>query len=187
MNSALLQKNCTLSVLLSILVLTLAACQSAPPPVKSSINTNKIIYKTVPSTRMTAHSNATSVPSYRQSTYAVPVIKSRDGIQDIRWTISRINGQSAQFFVNQPHLILQSTRQFVAGNTGCNAITGSYQLNGTQLKIKAIAEHQTCDHALAQEAELMDALSRVQSLNQQGNMLNLLDVNQQIVVQLQQP
>lgn len=159
----------------------LVGCQSSPPPTSA---TQKIIYKTIPNAPGAVRHNRTSASTYSQLAH-VPIIRSRDGIQDIRWTISKINGRSAQFFVNQPHLILQSTVQQVSGNTGCNAISGTYQLMGTLFKMKAIADHQSCDNALAQEADLMDALSRVQSLTLQGNTLNLLDVNREILVQLQ--
>ena len=82
---------------------------------------------------------------------------------------------------------MNSAVQTVQGNTGCNMIYGRYTYNFAlqQLDLDVRAGHQSCDGALAQEAELMDVLQRVKRFKLQGNQILLLDQSGQILVQAQ--
>ena len=44
------------------------------------------------------------------------------------------------------------------------------------------ADHQVCDRALVQEANLMDALQRIVSFKRQGNELLLFDKEQNVLI-----
>lgn len=114
----------------------------------------------------------------------LPVIRSQDGFQDLRWTIQEINGRRAQFFTQYPSLLLQSQNQRIFGHTGCNAIFGQYQVNtaNQNISFKANAEHLACDNALAQEAELMEALSRISHYQIQGKNMTLFDKSNHVLI-----
>lgn len=153
-------------ILLSVVGI-LGACQSQPKPVK------KVMYQ--------------NIPVQKIKPIALPVVKSLDGVQDVRWTLTQIKNRKALFFNQTPNLLLQSINQRILGHTGCNTLFGTYQLDvGKQtLQFKANAGHQACDSALAQEAELMDALARITSFTVQGNSMIFYDANKQVLLQAQ--
>lgn len=115
------------------------------------------------------------------------VIRTSDGVQNIAWKIKTIEGKPAKYFFQQPGLQFNSQTKTLQGNTGCNVLFGSYQLSTQkqQLEITAKAGHQSCDNALAQEADLMQTLAAVQRYQLSGNTLNLLNNQNKIVMVLQ--
>ncbi len=150
-------------------VLSLAACQSTTTPVqKNNVKRSSNV-----------HNHPQSLPQ--------PTRKSSDGIQDVTWQITSVQQKRAKFFSQTPFLTLNSTSQTVQGSTGCNAIYGRYTYNFAlqQLDMDIRAGHQSCDGALAQEAELIDAFQRVKRFKLQGNAILLLDQNGQILLQAQ--
>lgn len=102
---------------------------------------------------------------------------SPDGVQDITWKIVKIKQQRANFYQQVPSLTLNSVVKTVSGHTGCNAIFGRYDIDATQksLDLNVKAGHQSCDGALAQEADLLDALQRVERFKLNGDQLLLQD------------
>ncbi len=96
------------------------------------------------------------------------VRKSNDGIQEVNWQITMI----------------QNT---ISGHTGCNNIYGSYQYDLSQRKMSfdVRAQHLSCDKALAQEADLMDAMQRIERFQIEGTNLYLLDAKGQRLIQAQ--
>ena len=149
--------------------LGLVACQSTTAPVQK----NKL------------QSHATSTRTSQQ--LPQPARKSIDGVQDVTWTISSVHQKRAKFYNQTPFLILNSAAQTVQGSTGCNVIFGGYTYNFAlqQLDLDVRAGHQSCDGALAQEAELVDALQRVKRFKLQGNQILLLDQTGQTLLQAQ--
>lgn len=160
-NKSNLGLNClTTGPWLKLLILTsslaLAACQSTPPTKivtnKTAAVANGIGYK----------------PLLIQQGIA--------GLTDINWDIISLNSKNPQTFVNKPYLFLQGANQRVAGSTGCNVLRGGYETQATNnIKFQASAGHMSCDNALAQEADIIDALSRTVSYRLQQNMLYLYD------------
>lgn len=166
-NSIDIARKLSLKSVLVTISLVLAACQSAPDQ-----NTKKV------QTKKTVH--------HVQS----PVVKKRvsaDGIQDIDWQITQISGHKAKFFTQWPTLSLNSAIKTVSGHTGCNAVFGRYTFDFSQQKLdmQVNAGHLSCDGALAQEAELVDALQRIQRFQLVGNTLYLLDQSGQRLIQAQ--
>lgn len=149
--------------------LGLVACQSTTAPVQ----------KANPQKQIKARPVTNPLPQ--------PARKSVDGIQDVTWKITSIRQKRAKFFNQTPFFILNSAIQTVQGSTGCNAIFGRYTYNFSlqHLDLDVRAGHQSCDGALAQEAELVDALQRVKRFNIQGNEMLLLDQSGQILLQAQ--
>ena len=114
------------------------------------------------------------------------VIRSTDAIQNVQWKMTHIGTKPAKFFHQQPMLQFNSNIKRLQGSTGCNSLFGEYQLNTqTQtLEIIAKASHQSCDGALAQEAELMDALIAVKRYQLEGQRLRLLNDKGQTLISL---
>lgn len=115
------------------------------------------------------------------------VRKSTDGVQDVTWQITHIHNKRALFFNQYPNFALNSATNLVSGHTGCNNIYGSYQYDLSQRKISfdVRAQHLSCDKALAQEADLMDAMQRIERFQIEGTNLYLLDAKGQRLIQAQ--
>lgn len=155
------------AICVSSMCILLAACQSQP-----TANSKKQGITTTKATQKVA---------------ALPVIQSKDGVQDIRWTLSLIKNKKALFFNQMPNLLLQSNNQRVFGHTGCNTLYGSYQIDAAKqtIRFQTKAGHQACDNALAQEAELLDALARVTTFKLQGQQIYFYDAQRQMLLQAQ--
>lgn len=112
---------------------------------------------------------------------------SPDGVQDIAWKIVQIKQQRANFYQQVPSLMLNSAVKTVSGHTGCNSIFGRYEMNSAQktVDLTVQAGHQSCDGALAQEADLVDALQRVERFQLSVNQLLLQDKMGQTLIQAQ--
>ena len=145
--------------------LVLVACQSQP----TQVNKNSLQPKRV-----------NQLPSMQ-------VRKSNDGIQDVNWQITMIQNKRALFFNQYPSFSLNSIAKTVSGHTGCNIIYGTYQYDFTQNKMgfDVMAQHASCDKALAQEADLMDAMQRIERFQIEGTNLYLLDAKGQRLIQAQ--
>lgn len=162
----------TMTLLMTAFLLT--ACQSAPQQSKSKSQATK-----------TTNTGLTRLEISRR---AVPIIKSKDGVQDIPWTITQVKYKKALYFNQMPKILLQSNSQRLVGSTGCNGLFGTYQINvpNRTLSIDASAEYETCNNALAQEADLMDALKRVEKFEITAQGIRFYDANRQIVIQAEQ-
>lgn len=104
------------------------------------------------------------------------------GISNTYWDISSINGAIARNYSSRPYLYFSSMSNQLSGSTGCNTIYGKYNDVNKQLKLDALAGHNNCGGALAQEAELMDVLARVAGYQLNQNSLHLFDANKKVVV-----
>ena len=115
------------------------------------------------------------------------VRKSSDGVQDIEWQIMTIQNRRALFFNQYPSFLLNSVTKTVSGHTGCNAIYGRYTYDFAQQKLDfdVMAGHDSCPKALAQEADLMDLIQRVERFQFDGANLYLLDAKGQRLIQAQ--
>lgn len=146
-------------------VVMLAACQSQP----SKVQKNTLQPKRV-----------TQLPSMQ-------VRKSTDGVQDVDWQITMIQNKRALFFNQYPSFSLNSVSKLVSGHTGCNNLYGRYTYDFAQRKLDfdVMAGHYSCNKALAQEADLMDAIQRVTRFQFVGTNLYLLDAQGQRLIQAQ--
>lgn len=154
--------------------IVLAACQSQPAkPVKPIAQQTQ---RTVP------------VVTTQVTTRQVAVVKSKDGVQDIRWALKQVKFKPVQFFNEMPYFTLNSITKRVQAHTGCNPTFGTYQLdvNNKMLKFEVNAGHMMCDNALAQEADLMDAFARARYFQINGKTMQIFDQNRQILMQAEQ-
>ena len=157
----------------SVLALSLfiMACQSTPAPQKKPTTTTK-----------------TASTTTQVTTRQVPVIQSKDGVQDLRWNIKTIKGKKGLFFNETPYLRLTSNNQRVQAHTGCNPVFGTYQFNLQQKTVHfdVKAGHSSCDNALAQEAELLEAFADVRYFQVNGATMQLLNQQRQVLIQADQ-
>lgn len=133
-------------------------------------------------------STPTQKPSTTKTTTQerpLKVVRSTDGVQDITWEIRQIKGQKARYYRQMPSLRLNSQSKMIQGHTGCNQVYGQYTIDNSKrsLSLFAKAGYNSCDQALAQEAELADALQRVQRYQQSGKTITLLDARGQVLIQ----
>ena len=147
--------------------LGLMACQSSP--------TQKVTTKS----QGKSHGNSVEQP--------LKVIRVNDGIQDIPWTIVQIAGQKAKFFHHQPYLQFSSQFRQIQGNTGCNNISGTYVIDTLKhsIDLNARAGYFSCDSALAQEAELSDALQAATQFQIQAKQMTMQNSRGQTVLVLE--
>lgn len=128
--------------LLLLMSSVLAGCQSTPSP--------KITHaKVEPRTTNERPLNVVRV--------------SKDGVQDVQWTLTEIRNKKALYLHQFPTLTLNSASRRVTGHTGCNAVHGTYQFDISKrtLDLNVKAGFQSCDGALAQEADLATALQDI--------------------------
>ncbi|XID74277.1 META domain-containing protein [Alkanindiges sp. WGS2144] len=151
----------------------MAACQSTPP---GKIVTQKPV--------SVAQGQVSHPASPAQSSYKpLPLKTGIAGLTDTNWDIVSLKSKNPQVFVNRPYLFLQSATQRVWGSTGCNALRGGYETeSANNIRFQAFAGHMSCDNALAQEADIMDALSRVATYQVQQDMLFLYDQQGQLIL-----
>lgn len=140
-------------VLISALMLVLAGCNSKPQQSQRPLSANDIKPVTSPQ------------------------------LIDTRWTIDQLGQSKMQSFTELPMLVFAAKNQQIWGSTGCNRLTGSYVLGSTTaLTIRASMSRLNCEGALAQEAKILDALDQTRAYQLSGQMLRLLDRNNQVIV-----
>ncbi len=148
--------------------LALGACQSTP--------SNKIVNKK-PTSVTAVMSNQVAYKPLQLSNHSI------SGLTDINWDIVSLKSKNPQVFINRPYLFLQANNQRVAGSTGCNALRGSYETPAANnIIFQALAGHMSCDNSLAQEADILDVLSRTKTYQLQQNMLFLYDEQGQLLL-----
>lgn len=104
---------------------------------------------------------------------------------ETRWQIVQIKGRPAQQYSAAPYLQLTAQGR-VLGSTGCNTLSGEYSLGlADDLNLRSNATRQDCLGALAQEANLMDALDQVRHYDIQPQGLLLRDARRQVVLRAQ--
>jgi heat shock protein HslJ len=117
---------------------------------------------------------------------AIQIRKSTDGVQDVDWQITMIQNKRALFFNQYPSFTLHSVATSVSGHTGCNNIYGRYKYDfHGQTGFRCNGGAFSCNKALAQEADLMDSLQRVERFQFDGTNLYLLDAKGQRLIQAQ--
>lgn len=103
-------------------------------------------------------------------------IVDKSGLADVMWEFVSLNSKAPQVFINKPYLYLKALTGTITGSTGCNLIDGQFNVSPlNNVKLDAKAGHENCGEALAQEADIMDALSRARTYQIQDNMLYFYD------------
>lgn len=78
----------------------------------------------------------------------------------------------------EPYFVLNSETQRVSGLGGCNRLTGSYKLNGDQLRFSRVAgTMMACIEGMDTEREFLKSLLEVAKWKIKGQRLELSDAN----------
>lgn len=94
------------------------------------------------------------------------------------WKLTELNGGPVKVLPQQrePHLILQSDSQRLAGSGGCNRLLGTYTLEGASLAFGKVASTMmACVDDMEQETSFFRTLESVRAWKIRGDELELLD------------
>ncbi|MGY6217528.1 META domain-containing protein [Methylolobus aquaticus] len=100
------------------------------------------------------------------------------------WKLTELNGGPVKVLPQQrePHLILQSEQQRLAGSGGCNRLLGSYTLQGASIAFGQVASTMmACVDGMEQETAFFRTLESVRAWKIRGDGLELLDDSGRVV------
>jgi heat shock protein HslJ len=110
------------------------------------------------------------------------------GLTGQTWQVAEICGNptAAGQQDRPPHLVFSAEGR-ISGSTGCNRLTGTYQLDGKALKFSPLAmTKMACPPPLdAQERAFIQAINATASVRESGNILELLDAGGKVQMRLQ--
>jgi heat shock protein HslJ len=97
-------------------------------------------------------------------------------VLDKYWKLLEIKTNPVQNAAKEPHLVLRSAENRVAGNGGCNSFFGTYQLEkGNQIRFSQIgATKMACENML-EESAYFQVFRTSRSYKKTGNELLLID------------
>lgn len=112
------------------------------------------------------------------------------GLLDMYWVLTTLNGRpvAATLARNQREasLVLHSRDQRVSGSGGCNRITGSYRLQGSELTFGPLAgSMMACADGMDLEQEFLETLPRATGWRIAGVHLELTDAGGAVVARLE--
>jgi putative lipoprotein len=100
-------------------------------------------------------------------------------IENVRWALVSLDGQALppQDQASTPYFVLNADGNRVTGSGGCNALVGTYTLNGQALQMLRgpRRELQVCANDMERERAFMFALATTEQWAMQGMRLRLLD------------
>jgi putative lipoprotein len=100
------------------------------------------------------------------------------------WKLTELNGGPVKVLPQQrePHLILQSESQRLAGSGGCNRLLGSYTLEWPSLAFGKVASTMmACADDMEQETNFFRTLESVRAWKIRGDELELLDESGRVI------
>jgi putative lipoprotein len=100
------------------------------------------------------------------------------------WKLIELNGGPVKVLPQQrePHLILQSESQRLAGSGGCNRLLGSYILEGASLAFGKVASTMmACVDGMEQETTFFRTLESVRNWKIRGDELELFDESGRVI------
>jgi putative lipoprotein len=106
-------------------------------------------------------------------------------LTDTYWKLTEIDGQPAALGAGKRelHMVLTSEGARVRGFSGCNRFTGSYELNGDQLRFKALAvTRMACREGMEQEQRFLEALRGVVRVTVSGDSLALYTGDERLIL-----
>jgi putative lipoprotein len=106
-------------------------------------------------------------------------------LTDTYWKLTEIDGQPAALGAGKRelHMVLTSEGARVRGFSGCNRFTGSYELNGDQLRFKALAvTRMACREGMEQEQRFLETLGEVARFTVSGDSLALYTGDERLIL-----
>lgn len=99
-------------------------------------------------------------------------------LKETYWKLTYLGSDPVTIVANQkePNIILHTAENRVTGSGGCNSISGTYELNGDNLKFgQTISTMMACVNGMATEQAMLKALSQTRRYKITGQNLDLLD------------
>ncbi|HZF16380.1 MAG TPA: META domain-containing protein [Steroidobacteraceae bacterium] len=109
-------------------------------------------------------------------------------LEDTYWKLVHVGDATVEAAAGQrePHLLLSSADRRVGGFSGCNQLTGGYELDGKRLKFGPLAgTMMACINGMERERAFLDALGATESWRIVAGDLALLDDGGRVVAQFQ--
>lgn len=99
-------------------------------------------------------------------------------LHDTYWKLVRLNGVPVRIAEKQrePHLVFASDEPRISGNSGCNHMMGSYELDGDKLHLSRMAgTMMACLDGMELEQQFLQSMEKVVRYHISGSHLDLLD------------
>lgn len=97
-------------------------------------------------------------------------------LQNTYWELVQLNGRDVPDIEREPSLVLNSRQGRVAGFSGCNRFSGTYELADERLKFgPVVATKMACLEGGEVEKSYLQALQQVRSWRVRGSTLDLLN------------
>lgn len=109
-------------------------------------------------------------------------------LEDTYWKLVRVDEAPVEAAAGErnPYVLLSSADKRIGGFSGCNQVTGGYQLDGKRLKLGPLAgTMMACAGGMRRERAFLDALGATASWRVVGGDLKLLDDGGRAVAQFQ--
>lgn len=117
---------------------------------------------------------------------ACPPLPAAVALQGTYWKLEKLRGNAIERLGREaePHFVLQTAKNRVAGSSGCNRLTGTYVLNGNRLKLTRLAViGKPCRDGGKQAQAFTTALRQVVSWRVADRQLLLVDAQGSPIVQ----
>lgn len=112
-----------------------------------------------------------------------------ESLEDMYWKLTRLEGEPVERVADgqrEPHLVLHSGEQRLAGSGGCNRIMGSYELRDDTLTFGSVAaSRMACPDGMEQEQWFLSVLADVRFWRIDGSHLELLGPAREILARLE--
>lgn len=99
-------------------------------------------------------------------------------LKETYWKLTHLGGDPVTVVANQkePNIVLHTAENRMTGSGGCNSISGTYELNGDNLKFgQTISTMMACVNGITTEQAMLKALSQTRRYKIMGQNLDLLD------------
>ncbi|WP_083007087.1 META domain-containing protein [Halomonas sp. GT] len=97
------------------------------------------------------------------------------------WKLDTLEGQTITTADNlrEPHLVLHEENSRLAGSTGCNALIGSYRVDGKQIAFEQVGTTMMAcpDTQMRNEQAMLSTLAQVDTWQVDGSTLSLKNAN----------
>lgn len=116
--------------------------------------------------------SASNVPAANDRVLSAP----GEGVIEKYWKLVELNGQPVAPLKREPHLILKADNARVIGFGGCNALTGSYDLDEKTARIRFTEVASTmmaCMEGMEVEQAFHEVLRTVDNYSLDGDRLSL--------------
>jgi len=86
----------------------------------------------------------------------------------------------------EPHLTLANFEPRISGSGGCNRVTGSFELDGDELRLRGVAgTMMACLAGMEQEQRFLQSIGKVECYRISGSHLEMLDAGGAVIARFE--